>query len=52
MIPSWALYPRFPNNERIAVKPLKKNCNPTTVRYGYKDKPDVATFLKCVNNPD
>ncbi len=38
--------PRIPDEERIAIKPLIGNCYQMTVRYGFKDEPDLPAALE------
>lgn len=38
--------PRIPDEERIAIQPLIGNCYQITVRYGFKDEPDLPAALE------
>ncbi|MDN5835954.1 MAG: potassium transporter Kup [Nitrosospira sp.] len=38
--------PRVPANQRIAVKPLINDCYQITVRYGFKDQPNLPYALE------
>lgn len=45
---SYLETPRVPEEERISVKPLPENCYQITVRYGFKDEPNLPAVLeKC-----
>ncbi|MDE2388940.1 MAG: potassium transporter Kup [Betaproteobacteria bacterium] len=48
---SYRKIPRIPENERITVKLLTGNCYQITVRYGYKDEPDIPAALTSCKQP-
>lgn len=43
--------PRVSDRERIAIKPLIGNCYRITVRYGYKDEPNIPLALEMCKQP-
>ncbi len=43
--------PRVPDEERVLIRPLIDNCYQITIRYGYKDEPDLPAALELCKQP-
>ncbi|UJP05872.1 MAG: potassium transporter Kup [Nitrosomonas sp.] len=48
---SYQEIPRVSDNERVTIKALAGNCYRVTVRYGYKEEPDLPAALQLCKQP-